>query len=76
MRLNIQTQTLPDETSRNTVSEIVGSEKPEKVVIVSGHLDSWDVGVGALDDGGGSFISWYALVVLNSLGLRARRTVR
>lgn len=76
MRLNIQTQTLPDATSRNTVSEIVGSEKPEKVVIVSGHLDSWDVGVGALDDGGGAFISWYALVVLNSLGLRPKRTVR
>lgn len=63
-------------TSRNVVGDIEGSVKPEKVVIVSGHIDSWDVGVGAMDDGGGAFISWYGLAVLRSLNLTAKRTVR
>ncbi|XP_050510734.1 carboxypeptidase Q [Diabrotica virgifera virgifera] len=76
IKLQVDSQHLPDETSRNLVAEIKGSEKEQKVVIVSGHLDSWDVGVGAMDDGGGSFISWYSMVLLKSLGLRARRTLR
>ncbi|KAJ8932973.1 hypothetical protein NQ314_014304 [Rhamnusium bicolor] len=76
VKLNIQTQTLERTISRNTVAEITGSQDPEKVVLVSGHLDSWDVGVGAMDDGGGAFISWYALAVLKSLGLTAKRTLR
>lgn len=62
--------------SRNTVSEIIGSVLPEKVVIVSGHLDSWDVGQGALDDGGGAFISWRSLTILKKLGLKPKQTIR
>uniref|UniRef100_V5I8M9 Carboxypeptidase Q n=1 Tax=Anoplophora glabripennis TaxID=217634 RepID=V5I8M9_ANOGL len=76
LRLKSEAQTFNDSTSRNTVAEVEGSDEPEKVVLVSGHLDSWDVGVGAMDDGGGAFISWYALAVLKSLGIRAKRTLR
>ena len=47
-----------------------------KVVIVSGHLDSWDVGQGAMDDGGGAFISWRALSVIRKLNLLPKRTIR
>ena len=46
------------------------------MVVVGGHLDSWDVGQGAMDDGGGSFISWQVLTIMKQLGLRAKRTVR
>lgn len=58
------------------MADLQGKILPKKNVILSGHIDSWDVGVGAMDDGGGAFISWYALVVLSKLKLRARRTVR
>lgn len=67
---------MPDGISRNSVGALIGKEKPDQVVIVSGHLDSWDVGVGAMDDGGGAFISWYALALLKALGLEPRRTIR
>ncbi|XP_060527229.1 carboxypeptidase Q-like [Cylas formicarius] len=76
IRLNLQYVSYPDSPSRNSVGEIIGSSLPRKVVLVSGHIDSWDVGVGAMDDGGGAFISWYSLVVLKALGLRAKRTLR
>lgn len=76
LNIKMEAQDLPEKISRNTVADIKGSTKPEKVVIVSGHLDSWDVGSGAMDDGGGAFMSWASLVVLKSLGLRPKRTVR
>ena len=62
--------------SRNTVAEVSGSVHPEQVVLVSGHLDSWDVGQGAMDDGGGAFISWQALTIVKQLGLKPKRTLQ
>ncbi|XP_053600338.1 carboxypeptidase Q-like [Plodia interpunctella] len=62
--------------SRNTIIDIKGKENPNKVVIVSGHIDSWDVGQGAMDDGGGMIISWFAPVFLNIYNLKPRRTLR
>lgn len=76
INLKMEAQTLPEKISRNVVAEIRGSSMPQKVVVVSGHIDSWDVGQGAMDDGGGAFISWHALKLLRRLNLRARRTVR
>jgi carboxypeptidase Q len=66
----------PDTTSNNVVGEIEGSEFPQQVVIFGGHLDSWDVGTGSMDDGGGVMIAWQALSVIKRLGLRPRRTMR
>src|SRR5205814_8227370 len=53
-----------------------GREKPDEIVVVSGHLDSWDVGAGATDDGGGCVVTWEALRIMKKLNLRPRRTVR
>jgi carboxypeptidase Q len=76
VKLVMSAQTLPDAPSRNTIGELVGREKPNEVVLVSGHLDSWDVGTGAMDDGGGAVAAWEAVALLKRLGLRPRRTVR
>ena len=69
IQLNMPAKTNPMVNSRNTVAEIKGSTYPDQVVVVSGHLDSWDVGQGAMDDGGGAFISWQALTTIKVLGL-------
>ncbi|KAJ3665616.1 hypothetical protein Zmor_001106 [Zophobas morio] len=74
--LKMEAKMLPNQISRNAVAELKGNINPEKVVIVSGHIDSVDVGDGAMDDGGGVFISWAAAALLNSLGLKPRRTIR
>jgi carboxypeptidase Q len=62
--------------SRNVVAEVVGREKPDEVVVLGGHIDSWDVGQGAMDDAGGSVAAWEAVRLMKVLGLRPRRTVR
>uniref|UniRef100_A0A2K5R170 Carboxypeptidase Q n=1 Tax=Cebus imitator TaxID=2715852 RepID=A0A2K5R170_CEBIM len=67
IQLKMAAKTYPDTDSFNTVAEITGSKYPEQVVLVSGHLDSWDVGQGAMDDGGGAFISWEALSLIKDL---------
>ena len=74
--LKMSARTLPDAPSRNVVAEIVGREKPDEVVVLGGHIDSWDVGQGAMDDGGGSVAAWEAVRLIHRLGLRPRRTVR
>ncbi|XP_056900770.1 carboxypeptidase Q-like isoform X3 [Takifugu flavidus] len=76
VKLTMGARTLPDVDSFNTVAEIKGWQHPEQVVLLSGHLDSWDVGQGAMDDGGGAMISWEALSLIKDLGLRPRRTLR
>ncbi|MCB9853012.1 MAG: M20/M25/M40 family metallo-hydrolase [Phycisphaerales bacterium] len=62
--------------SANVIGELRGSERPDEVVVISGHLDSWDVGQGAHDDGGGCVAAMEAINVLRKLGLRPRRTIR
>ena len=74
--LKMSARMLPDSPSRNAIAELRGSELPDEVVIVSGHLDSWDVGQGAMDDGGGVVAAWEAVRLMKQLGLRPRRTVR
>jgi carboxypeptidase Q len=76
VRLTMSAQTLPDATSRNVIAELKGREKPEEIVVMGGHIDSWDVGTGALDDAGGCYATWKALQILKELGLRPRRTIR
>ena len=74
--LRMEARTLPDARSRNVVAELVGRERPDEVVVLGGHIDSWDVGQGAMDDGGGSVAAWEAVRLMQRLGLRPRRTVR
>ena len=74
--LKMSAQTMPDAPSRNIVAEIVGSEKPNEIVVLGGHIDSWDVGVGAMDDGGGVVASWEAVKLIKRLGLKPKRTIR
>jgi carboxypeptidase Q len=76
VRLLMEARFEPDVESANVVGEIRGREKPDEIVVVSGHLDSWDVGAGATDDGGGCVVTWEALRLMKKLNLRPRRTVR
>lgn len=76
IRLVMNAVTLDDVPSANVIGEIVGREKPDEVVVIGGHWDSWDVGQGVHDDGGPSIACWHALSVLRELGLRPRRTLR
>jgi hypothetical protein len=76
MRLTLTPQTLPPVESYNVIADWKGSEHPEQFVIVSGHLDSWDLGTGAIDDGAGVVVSMQAIHLLRQLGIRLKRTVR
>jgi hypothetical protein len=76
LHLTLTPQTLPDATSYNVIADWKGSEHPEQVIIVSGHLDSWDLGTGAIDDGAGVAVSMQTIHLLKLLNLHPRRTVR
>jgi len=76
LHLRMEAKTLPDTWSRNVVAELVGSEFPNEIVVLGGHIDSWDVGQGAMDDAGGVVVAWEAVRLMKELGLRPRRTVR
>ncbi|HEX8456729.1 MAG TPA: M28 family metallopeptidase [Pyrinomonadaceae bacterium] len=76
LRLKMEAKFLPDAESANVVAEIKGTERPDEVVVISGHFDSWDVGQGAHDDGGGCILAWETVRLLKELNLRPRRTIR
>ena len=76
VRLEMEARTLPPALSHNVIGELRGRSKADEVVVVGGHLDSWDVGQGAHDDGGGCVISMEALRLIKQAGLRPRRTLR
>lgn len=76
IRLLLTPQTLPDAVSYNVIADLKGSEKPEEVVIVSGHLDSWDLGTGALDDACGVGVSMQVPYLLKAFNIRPQRTIR
>jgi carboxypeptidase Q len=76
IHLRLEDQTLPDVESANVIGEIRGTEKPDEVVVIGGHIDSWDVGQGAHDDGAGCVTMMEAAKVIKQLGLKPRRTIR
>lgn len=76
MHLLLTPQKLPDAVSYNVIGDVKGTEQPEQVVIVSGHLDSWDLGTGAIDDAAGVAVSMQAANIIQQLHLRPKRTLR
>jgi carboxypeptidase Q len=76
LRLKMEAKFLPDAESANVIAELKGSEKPDEIILIGGHFDSWDVGQGAHDDGGGCIVVWEAVRLLKELGLKPRRTIR
>ncbi|WP_026994424.1 M20/M25/M40 family metallo-hydrolase [Flectobacillus major] len=69
-------ETLDDAPSHNVVAELKGSEKPDEIIVVGGHLDSWDVAQGAHDDGTGIVQSMEVLRLFKELGIKPKRTIR
>jgi len=76
VHLRAEDQMLPDAPSANVIGELRGREHPEEVVVIGGHIDSWDVGQGAHDDGSGAVTMMQALTTIRKLGLVPRRTIR
>lgn len=76
VRLRMEAHVEPDVESANVLGEVVGREFPKEIVLVGCHFDSWDTGTGASDDGVGCIVTWEALRLMSSLGIRPRRTVR
>jgi len=76
VRLVLNCKNLPDAPSANVLGEIKGSELPDEVIVMGGHLDSWDLGSGAHDDGAGVTQAMEALRLIKELGLKPKRTIR
>ncbi len=76
LHLVLTPQHLPDAVSYNVIGDLKGSQHPEQIVIVSGHLDSWDLGTGAIDDGAGVAVAMQAANLVRQLKLNPRRTIR
>jgi carboxypeptidase Q len=76
MHLTLGAQMLPEVTSYNVVADLKGSEHPEQIVVVSGHLDSWDLGTGAIDDAAGVAVAMETAQILQQLHIRPKRTIR
>ncbi len=76
LRLRMAAAMQPDAESANVIGEITGRERPQEVVLVGGHFDSWDPAGGASDDGVGCIVTWEAARLMKQLGLRPRRTLR
>ena len=76
VRMTLGCRTEPDVEQANVLAEIRGQERPEEVVVIGRHLDSWDLGTGAVDDGAGCAIVMESLRIVRSLGLAPRRTLR
>src|SRR5207244_7898474 len=76
MKLILTPQQFPDVESYNVIGDIKGNQYPEQVIIVSGHLDSWDPGTGAIDDGAGVAVSMEAANLIQKLHLKPKRTIR
>jgi hypothetical protein len=76
MRLTLTPQRLPDAPSYNVIADLKGTEHPEQIIIVSGHLDSWDLGTGAIDDAAGVAVAMQTAQLLKQLKLRPKRTIR
>uniref|UniRef100_A0AC35FJY8 Carboxypeptidase Q n=1 Tax=Panagrolaimus sp. PS1159 TaxID=55785 RepID=A0AC35FJY8_9BILA len=81
VNMNLKSKNVGKITSRNIIFDITGSEKPDEVVLLSGHIDSWDVGQGAMDDGGGMAAVWQAMLTIKRLAaenpaFKPKRTIR
>lgn len=74
--LYMEAKTLPDRESANVVGEIRGIEYPDEIIAIGGHIDSWDAGTGAHDDGAGCLATWKAVKLLYDLGIKPKRTIR
>ena len=76
VRIKVDSSDVPAAQSGNVIAEVVGRELPEEVVVIGAHLDSWDLGTGAVDDGAGVGITMAALELIKDAGLAPRRTIR
>ena len=74
--LYMEAEQFEDAISHNIIAEIKGSDFPDELIVLGGHIDSWDVGQGAMDDGGGCVAAWEAARLIIESGTRPKRTVR